>query len=177
MVGRRRSPRGECVSTRVLVWCLLAPSRGGVLLLGEIREQRPKPHAGAWVELCLPAQLSPCRDRWPMRSPSPTPVPVCLPRSPWDGDDGGDDGGGDGGGEKPTAFRPSGVPEVRCPHYSLSDPTVTTGCSRCLPSWAGPRGFGLADSALSFAALARHCNKEAGSHVPGTSRPSPPPAC
>ena len=66
-----------------------------------------------------------------------------------------------------TAFRPSGVPEVRCPHYSLSDPTVTTGCSRCLPSWAGPRGFGRADSALSFAALARHCNKEAGSHVPG----------
>ena len=25
----------ECVSSRVLVWCLLAPSRGGVLLLGE----------------------------------------------------------------------------------------------------------------------------------------------
>ena len=27
--------KGECVSSRVLVWCLLAPSRGGVLLLGE----------------------------------------------------------------------------------------------------------------------------------------------
>ena len=27
------------------------------------------PCAGAWVELCLPAQLSPCRDRWPMRAP------------------------------------------------------------------------------------------------------------
>ena len=26
--------KGECVSSRVLVWCLLAPSRGGVLLLG-----------------------------------------------------------------------------------------------------------------------------------------------
>ena len=27
--------KGECVSSRVLVWCLLAPSRGDVLLLGE----------------------------------------------------------------------------------------------------------------------------------------------
>ena len=26
--------KGECVSSRVLVWCLLAPSREGVLLLG-----------------------------------------------------------------------------------------------------------------------------------------------
>ena len=41
--GRRGSDwsdavaKGECVSSRVLVWCLLAPSRGGVLLLGGTR--------------------------------------------------------------------------------------------------------------------------------------------
>jgi len=31
----------ECVCCRVSVWCLLAPSRGGVPLLGETRSAEP----------------------------------------------------------------------------------------------------------------------------------------
>ncbi|EOD25722.1 hypothetical protein EMIHUDRAFT_205810 [Emiliania huxleyi CCMP1516] len=111
------------------------------------------------IDVDAPPPSGPSR---PQQPPADDVCPVCPE------DDDADGGGGDDLDEGvPSAFRPQGVPEVRCPHFSLADPTVAVGCSRCLPTWAGPRGFGNADEARSFTRLATHLNSEFASHQLG----------